>query len=103
MLSAPVCRQAGWLNAECKLKNAKSPSVKKVCKLESCKLESYNLFFKGLRYLIKPLERLHVRTLEMGIGNWEMGTGNFYFLFSVFYFLFPVSLSFFMHVYKVVS
>ncbi|CAD7782000.1 MAG: hypothetical protein KCCBMMGE_01214 [Candidatus Methanoperedenaceae archaeon GB37] len=28
MLSAPVCRQAGWLNAECKLKNAKSPSVK---------------------------------------------------------------------------
>jgi len=35
MLSAPVCprlpsgrEQAGWLNAECKLKNAKSPSVK---------------------------------------------------------------------------
>ena len=28
MLSAPVCRQAGWLNTECKLKNAKSPSVK---------------------------------------------------------------------------
>ena len=89
MLSTPVCRQAGWLNAECKLKNAKSPSVKKVCKLESCKLESYNLFFKGLRYLIKPLERLHVRTLEMGIGNWEMGTGNFYFLFSIFCFPFP--------------
>ncbi|CAD7783910.1 MAG: hypothetical protein KCCBMMGE_02319 [Candidatus Methanoperedenaceae archaeon GB37] len=28
MISAPVCRQAGWFNAECKLKNAKSPSVK---------------------------------------------------------------------------
>jgi len=35
MLSAPVCprlpsgrEQAGWLNAECKLKNAKLPSVK---------------------------------------------------------------------------
>ena len=75
MLSAPVCRQAGWLNAECKLKNAKSPSVK--------------------------LERQHVYTLErwhVGIGNWELGIGNWEFLFSVFYFLFPVSLSFFMHV-----
>ena len=28
LLKIPVCRQAGWLNAECKLKNAKSPSVK---------------------------------------------------------------------------
>ena len=89
---------------ECKLKNAKSPSVK-----------------------LEPLARLHVRTLarwnwELGTGNWEflfsvsrfpfllyarlqscklenlqvntltrwnweMGIGNFYFLFSVFYFL----------------
>ena len=66
MLSAPVCRQAGWLNAEC-----------------------------------KTFTRLHVRTLARW--KWELGTGNWEFLFSVFYFLFPVSLSFFMHVYKVVS
>ena len=45
--------------------------------------------------------RLHVRTLARW--NWELGIGNWEFLFSVFYFLFPVSLSFFMHVYKVVS
>ena len=73
MLSAPVCprlpsgrEQAGWFNAECKLKNAKSPSVK--------------------------LERQHVYTLErwhVGIGNWELEIGNFYFLFSIFCFPFP--------------
>ena len=59
MISAPVCRQAGWLNAECKLKNAKSPSVK--------------------------LERLHVRTLE----RWHVVNGNWEFLFPIFCFPFP--------------
>ena len=58
-------------------------------RLQSCKLESYKLFFKDLRYLIKPLARLHVRPLGVGIGNWEMGIGNFYFLFSVSRFPFP--------------
>ena len=46
-------------------------------KFTSCKLESYKLFFKGLRYLIKPLERLQVNTLELEIGN-------FCFPFSIF-------------------
>ncbi|CAD7783532.1 MAG: hypothetical protein KCCBMMGE_01934 [Candidatus Methanoperedenaceae archaeon GB37] len=64
MLSAPVCRQAGWLNAECKLKNAKSPSVK-----------------------LERLARLHVRTLTRW--NWELETGKWEFLFSIFLFLFP--------------
>ena len=45
---------------------------------------------------IGTLARLHVCTLELGIRNWELGI-------SIFYFLFPVSLSFFMHVYKVAS
>jgi len=64
MLSAPVCRQAGWLNAECKLKNAKSPSVN-----------------------VSTFTRLHVRTLarwkwELEIGKWELGISVFRFLFS---------------------
>ena len=75
MISAPVCRQAGWLNTECRMQIEK-------CKIAFCQ--------------IGTLARLHVRTLEMGNGNWEMGI-------SIFYFLFPVSLSFFMRVYKVAS
>ena len=65
MLSAPVCRQAGWLNAECKLKNTKSPSVK---------LERWHVYTLA-RLNVYTLTRSHVRN-----GKWE-------FLFSVFYFL----------------
>jgi len=68
MLSAPVCprlpsgrEQAGWLNAECKLKNAKSPSVK--------------------------LERWHVCTLERW--NWELEIGKWELGISIFCFPFP--------------
>ncbi|CAD7774009.1 hypothetical protein DMNBHIDG_00848 [Candidatus Methanoperedenaceae archaeon GB37] len=99
MLSAPVCRQAGWLNAECKLKNAKSPSVKLERNVSTLELGIrkwelgisifYFLFLFSVsrfpfllyaRLQSCKLESLQVNTLELGNGNWE-------FLFSVFYFL----------------
>ena len=77
MLSAPVCRQAGWLNAECKLKNAKSPSVK---------LERQHVRTLKCQH-VHTFTRSHVCTLELGIRNWELGISIFYFLFPVFYLL----------------
>ena len=65
MLSAPVCRQAGWLNAECRMQIEKR-------KIAFCQ--------------IGTLARLHVCTLErwhVGNGNWKLGNGNWEFLFSV--------------------
>ena len=106
MLSAPVCRQAGWLNAECKLKNAKSPSVKlerqHVCTFarqndETClvlspqslvlSLQSILVFFLIEASQSCKLERQHVYTFARQ--NWELGTGNWEFLFSIFCFPFP--------------
>ncbi|CAD7782639.1 MAG: hypothetical protein KCCBMMGE_01446 [Candidatus Methanoperedenaceae archaeon GB37] len=51
MLSAPVCRQAGWLNAECRMQIEK-------CKIAFCQ--------------IGTLARLHVCTLE----RWDVRIGN---------------------------
>ena len=66
MISAPVCRQAGWLNAECRMQIEK-------CKIAFCQ--------------IGTLARLHVRTLarwkwELEIGKWELEISVFRFLFS---------------------
>jgi len=45
MLSAPVCRQAGWLNAECRMQIEK-------CKIAFCQIGTF--------------ARSHVYTLELG-------------------------------------
>ena len=72
MISAPVCRQAGWLNAECRMQIEK-------CKIAFCQ--------------IGTLARLHVRTLarwkwELEIGKWELEIGKWELEISVFRFLF---------------
>ena len=56
MLSAPVCRQAGWLNAECRMQIEK-------CKIAFCQ--------------IGTLARWN---WELGTGNWEFLFSVFYFL-----------------------
>jgi len=59
MLSAPVCRQAGWLNAECRMQIEK-------CKIAFCQIGT-----------------LECWKWELGNGNWEFLFSIFCFLFSV--------------------
>ena len=103
MISAPVCQQAGWLNAECKIAFCQIGTLARwdVRTLEmgngnwELGIENFYFLFSVSRFPFFlyarlqscKLESLQVNTLEMGNGNWELGNGNWEFLFSVFYFL----------------